>query len=106
MKQRTPWQRLALSIFGIVIITGKWWAAITMLTAVKVEHVAAYTTMTTNSDYVTGAIVIFMVSGKLVYDWSMRTGSTIAETGEQKIERVIAPKHFDPLGRPQANNDL
>jgi hypothetical protein len=95
MKTRKPWQRLALSLVGLAIVTVKWFVAIRLLAGVKVEHIASFTTMTTNSDYVTAAIVIFMVTGKLIYDWKNETTTNIVEKGEQLVEKSFAPKHND-----------
>ena len=101
MKRRTPWQRLALSLTGIAVIGATWHVAVRHLYALKPEALAAFTTLTVNSQYVVGAIVIFMVTGRLVYEWKMNTASAIAEEGKQILaERVPAPKHYDDPAIP------
>ena len=96
MKKRTPWQRLALSLTGISVIGLTWHVAVGHLYSLKPEALSAFTTLTVNSQYVIGAIVIFMVTGRLVYEWKMDTASSIAEEGKQFFaERTPAPKHYD-----------
>lgn len=95
--KRTPWQRLTLSLIGLIIVTTKWWAAIRILPTMDKDHVSAFVTLTNNSDYVTAAIVIFMVTGKLVYDWKMETTNQVVTRGEAIISELRTPasKHFD-----------
>jgi len=96
MKTRTPWQRLSLSLLGIVAIGSTWDVAIQHLYSLPPDALAAFTTLTVNSQYVIGSIVIFMVTGRLVYEWKMETTSAIEEKGKQILEEHIpAPKHFD-----------
>lgn len=83
---RFPWQRLALSVFGILIVVLKWRWAVFHLYALPKDSYAAFSSLNTNSDYVIGAIVIFMISGKLVYDWKNQTASTVIEQAEQIFE--------------------
>lgn len=100
-KQRTPWQRLALSLAGIAVIGATWRAAVEHLYALRPEALAAFTTLTVNSQYVVGAIVVFMVTGRLVYEWKANTVSSIAEEGRQILtERTPAPKHYDDPAIP------
>lgn len=37
------------------------------------EALTGFVSITTNTLYITGAIVIFMVTGRLVYDWKVGT---------------------------------
>ena len=101
MSKRTPWQRMVLSLTGIAVIGATWHVAVQHLYTLKPEALAAFTTLTVNSQYIVGAIVIFMVTGRLVYEWKMNTASTIAEEGKQIFtERTPAPKHFDDPALP------
>lgn len=95
---KKSWHRLTLSLFGILLVWLIWYHAIGQLRDFPAQAIAAFTTLTVNTQYVIGAIVIFMVTGRLVYEWRMNTISQISEIGEQiaeKIERVPAPKNFD-----------
>jgi hypothetical protein len=95
-KERKPWQRMALSLVGISVIGATWHAAVQHLYSLRPEALAAFTTLTVNSQYVVGAIVVFMVTGRLVYEWKMDTTSRIVEEGKQIFaERTPAPKQFD-----------
>lgn len=98
-KNRKPWQRFTLSIAGVAIVAGMWRWAIFHLYTLPEHSLPAFTSLTTNCFYVIGAIVIFMVTGKLVYDWKNETTSavtqTLAQSVEEHIERTVAPKHFD-----------
>jgi len=101
MKTRTPWQRMALSLVGICVIGTTWHLAVRHLYTLKPEALAAFTTLTVNSQYVVGAIVIFMVTGRLVYEWTMQTTSSIAEESKQLLaEHTPAPKHYDDPAIP------
>ena len=97
---KRSWQRMALSLFGILLVWLTWRHAVGILRSYPEIAIASFTTLTVNTQYVIGAIVVFMVTGRLVYEWKQQTVSTIAEVGEQmfkKIERTPAPKHFDDL---------
>ena len=100
MKPST-WQRMMLSATGIILIQISWRWAIAHLYTLPPEAYSSFTTITTNSFYCIGAIVIFMVTGRLVYEWKMGTSqfqnvSSRAESiKEEIIERVHKPKYYD-----------
>jgi len=97
----STWQRMMLSATGIILIQISWRWAIAHLYTLPYEAYASFTTITTNSFYCIGAIVIFMVTGRLVYEWKMGTSqfqnvSSRAESiKEEIIERVHKPKYYD-----------
>lgn len=74
-----------------------WHLAIYRLTEMKVDYISAFTTLTVNTQYVIGAIIIFMVTGRLVYEWRNNTASEVMTSVEHIIheDRTPAPKHFD-----------
>ena len=94
---KRPWQRLLLSLLGIVVVWITWRVAVEELKGFPIQGIAAFTTITTSCLYAVMAIVIFMVTGRLVYEWKMNTVQQISEAGEQLIreDRTPAPKHFD-----------
>ena len=96
---RKSWQRMALSIFGIFCTMLIWHIAIGRLEGIKPEAIASFTTLTVNTQYVIGIIVIFMVTGKMVTDWRTGTLSQVITQSDHIIqditERTPAPKHFD-----------
>jgi len=95
------WQRLVLSIIGVLVIELSWRWAVCHLYTLPTPALAGFVSITTNAFYVIGAIIIFMVTGKLVYEWKMGTSqvqSVLSETQDIKeeiIQRVAKPKHFD-----------
>lgn len=62
-----------MSIIGVVLIQASWRWAVAHLYTLPHEAYSAFVSITTNSFYCIGAIVIFMVTGKLVYEWKMGT---------------------------------
>ena len=62
---------------------------------------AGFVTITTNTLYVTGAIVVFLVTGRMVYDWKMGTNQVqqvsgmVSKIKEEIVERTPKPKSFD-----------
>jgi len=64
---------MALSLFGIVIVVLCWRWAVCHLYTLPEAALAGFVSLTTNSFYVIGSIVIFMITGRLVYEWSNRT---------------------------------
>jgi hypothetical protein len=94
-------QRLVISIFGISIVQLSWKWAAEHFYSLPPEAFAGFVTITTNSMYVTGAIVVFMVTGRMVYDWKMGTTqvqevvSSVAKVREEITQRIQKPKHFD-----------
>lgn len=101
---RTPWQRLALSLIGIIVIVLCWRWAVCHLYTLPEQALAPFTSITTNSFYVIAAIVVFMVTGRLVYDWANRTQAVTSVLSEirhskedvtQKIIEEYANKYRD-----------
>jgi hypothetical protein len=95
------WQRLVLSVTGVLVIEGSWRWAVAHLYTLPTSALAGFVSITTNAFYVIGAIIIFMVTGKLVYEWKMGTQqvqgvqSLAEDVKEEFTERVAKPKHFD-----------
>lgn len=97
---KKSWQRLTLSLVGLSIIVLTWMQAVAHLYMLPPAALAAFTTITVNAQYVIGAIVIFMVTGRLIYEWKHETAAQVSERGEQIIGRPPAPKFFDNLELP------
>lgn len=94
---RRSWQRLLLSLLGVAVIGVCWYVAIQHLYSLKPEALASFTTITTNAFYVIGAIIIFMVSGRLIYEWKNQTVSHIIEEGTQRFSehKIERPRDHD-----------
>jgi hypothetical protein len=94
-------QRLVVSLVGIAVIQASWKWATLHFYSLPPEAFAGFVTITTNTLYVTGAIVVFMVTGRMVYDWKMGTTqvqevvSSVAKVKEEVIEYIQKPKNFD-----------
>jgi len=94
-------QRLFISLIGIALIQISWRWAIAHLYSLPHEALAGFVSITTNTLYITGAIVIFMVTGRLVYDWKVGTSqiqnvaSSVETIKEEITQRIQKPKHFD-----------
>ena len=102
MKPRTPWQRLTLSLLGIIIVVLCWRWAVCHLYTLPESSLPVFGSLTTNAFYVIGSIVIFMVTGRLVYEWANRTSSqfvgeaqSLTENSTQKIIEEYANKYRD-----------
>jgi hypothetical protein len=83
-------QRLIVSIIGIALIQASWRWAVAHLYTLPETAFAGFVTITTNTLYVTGAIVIFLVTGRMVYDWKMGTNQIqeVASSVEQLTEKL------------------
>ena len=83
-------QRLIVSIIGIALIQASWRWAVEHLYTLPESAFAGFVTITTNTLYVTGAIVIFLVTGRMVYDWKIRTNQVqeVASSVEQLTEKL------------------
>jgi hypothetical protein len=92
------WHRLALSLFGISIIVGMWAWAVFHIYGLPPDKLASFTSITTNAFYAISVIIIFMITGRLVWEWSNASSSvtTVASEAkklvEEKIERRVDPK--------------
>lgn len=97
----STWQRMFLSIVGIFTIEGSWRWAIAHLYTLPTYAIAGFVSLTTNCFYVVGSIVIFMVTGRLIYEWRMNTSqmnevvSEASNVVEDQVERVVKAKYFD-----------
>jgi len=83
-------QRFLISLIGIILIQISWRWAVAHLYTLPPEALAGFVSITTNTLYITGAIVIFMVTGKLVYDWKIGTNQIQEVTSRvEKITQVL-----------------
>ena len=83
---RIPWQRLFLSLTGLAIIAGMWRWATYHLYSLPEPTLVAFASITNNAFYVIAAIVVFMVTGKLVYDWKNQTATTLIDQASHLTE--------------------
>lgn len=97
--ERFPWQRLTLSLLGIAFVFLMWRWATLHLYVLPPHAIVAFNSITNNAFYVLGALVIFFVTGRLVYEWKNQTVSTVIdqaenifEKREEKIEQVITTR--------------
>jgi hypothetical protein len=94
-------QRLIISLIGIALIQASWRWAVAHLYWLPENALAGFVTITTNTLYVTGAIVVFLVTGRMVYDWKIGTNQiqevvgSVSKIKEEIIERTPKPKSFD-----------
>jgi len=65
--------RLALSLFGMLVLTLTWHFTIGYLYTLPVASIAGFVSITTNYFYTVSAIVIFMISGRMLYEWKLDT---------------------------------
>lgn len=86
-----PWQRLALSLLGIGIIYLVWERSTNHLYSLPDHSIAAFTSLSTNVFYSIAVIVVFAITGKLVWDWKNSTAQTVVETA-QHISQDIKQK--------------
>ena len=110
MIPRKSWHRVTLSLVGVVIIASMWRWSVDHLYSLPPETFASFTSLTTHSQYVIGAIVIFMVTGRLIYEWKLGSMTesvtetiheTIKETKDERIIAQYAEKYRDdPSYRP------
>ncbi len=99
--KRVPWQRLALSLIGIIVVAAMWRWAVFHLYDLPEASLTAFASITTNAFYVIAAIVIFMVTGKLVYDWKNQTATTLIDQAshltekreEKRDEHIVEESH-------------
>jgi len=79
-------QRFLISLIGIILVQISWRWSVAHLYTLPPDALAGFVSITTNTLYITGAIVIFMVTGRLVYDWKMGT-SQIQEVAS-RVEKI------------------
>ena len=90
---------MVLSLAGIILIEGSWRWAVCHLYTLPTAALAGFVSLTTNAFYVVGSIVIFMVTGRLVYEWRVGTEqiqqvTSVAENIKQEITGNRSPKDF------------
>lgn len=94
LKKSVTWQRITVALLGIGIEVGIWQWATWHLYVLPTETISSFTTITVNCFYVIAALVIFFVTGKLIYDLKVDTvanviteGKHVFEHHEEKIEK-------------------
>lgn len=93
-----PWQRLLLSILGIMILMTEWRWAVNHIYALQQTPAAltAFTSITNNNMYAIVVLVVFFVTGQVFFNWTNATTSTITQEAKSLIEEHIPKsKHFD-----------
>jgi len=97
-KLPATWQRLVLSIIGVLVIEGSWRWAVCHLYTLPTAALAGFVSITTNAFYVIGAIIIFMVTGKLVYEWKMGTSQiqSVQSLAENIMQSETTTLRRDP----------
>jgi hypothetical protein len=93
--RKLPWARLSLCFGGILTVAANWRWAVDHLYSLPPESLAAFQSITNNAQYVIGALVVFAVTGKLVWDWKNATTSTAATVASIIAERTPKAAHFD-----------
>lgn len=93
--KRVPWQRLSLSLLGISVVAGMWRWAIFHLYTLPDHSISSFNSITNNAFYVIGAIIIFMVSGRLIYEWKNETASTVIEQATHIAEEHLEKKEVE-----------
>lgn len=93
-------QRLIISFLGILFIQICWNSATSHLYSLPTDALAGFVSITTNTLYITGAIVIFMVTGRLVYDWKMGSSQiqgvqSIAQSVSERITNNAKEKDYE-----------
>ncbi len=86
-KSHVPWQRLALSLLGIVIVSGILEIATLHLYSLPDHSIAAFNSIINNGLYVIGALVLFFVTGQVFYSWKNETMSSVVEQASHIIEK-------------------
>jgi hypothetical protein len=79
-------QRFLISLIGIILVQISWRWSVAHLYTLPPDALAGFVSITTNTLYITGAIVIFMVTGKLVYDWKLGTNQIQEVTS--RVEKI------------------
>lgn len=104
MKQLTGAKhRLLLSAIGIATILGIWERATNHLYSLPQKAYSSFTSFTNNAFYVIGVIVVFAVTGKLVWDWKNATVSAVTQATEiisKKIHVIEEGTSGAPETRP------
>jgi hypothetical protein len=79
-------QRFLISLIGIILVQISWRWSVAHLYTLPPDALVGFVSITTNTLYITGAIVIFMVTGKLVYDWKLGTNQIQEVTS--RVEKI------------------
>lgn len=91
-RNRKRWQRLSLSLFGVAIIATMWKWAVFHFYSLPEASFESFTSITNNAFYTVGAIVIFMVTGRMISD--IKTGGISSAISAVKT-KPPSTKHLD-----------
>jgi hypothetical protein len=74
-------------MFGITLNTGIWAWAVAHIYHLPAEKLSAFVTLSTHAMYTNAIIIVFMITGRLVWEWSNASSAvtTVATTIEKKI---------------------
>lgn len=85
--ERFPWQRMALSLLGIAVVVGNWRWAVYHMYVLPPHAMSGFVSITNNAFYVVGALVVFFVTGRLIYEWKNQTITEVKEQASHIFER-------------------
>jgi len=85
-KGKAPWQRLAISSVGIAIMVMIWQLATYNLYSLPSTSIIAYNSITNNVFYCITALVVFFVTGQVVFNWKNETASTVIQQASAALE--------------------
>jgi len=92
LRQRSTWHKLFVCLLGIAIVVGIWQWATWHLYSLPPESISAFTSITTSCLYVISSIVMFFITGKVLYDWKNTTESAVSlvsqHIDEQRKEEI------------------
>lgn len=87
-RDKVLWQRLTLSFVGIAIVIFVWWWAIRHLYVLPEHSITAFTSITNNTLYTVACLVLFFVTGKILFDWKNQTTSAVVESAQHTFDTI------------------
>lgn len=83
VKVHRTWRRVAISVFGLVILVINWRWAVAHLYTLPERSIAAFASLTQALFYTVSVIVVFLVTGLTFFSWT--ASSSIATTIAQQL---------------------
>lgn len=100
-----PWERVILSMGGVAALLWVWWLALQHLYALPQYALPTFQAITTNMYYAVAAVIIFAVTGHLVYDWKNQTGAQVEAVATTAVEDLKETFQIDPKFQTQELQD-
>lgn len=97
------WRRVAISVFGILIIVWIWRWSVAHLYTLPEHSIAAFSSITASAFYTISVVVVFLVTGLTFFSWTQST--SVAASVTDALHNMMKKKEEDDDKKTPTRSD-